>query len=399
MKGSIIGGSHSQSSALKIKTASQRRKYWLERSGAMYEMSFNSLYYYRLLKEKRNYSSKYTQQIERDLHRTFPEDEYFKNPKSFETLQNILTAYSWRNPNVGYCQGMNFIAGRFLTLGFSEVESFWMLVQVIERYLPFEYYSTMTGVMIDQKIFDFLLRSRLPKVARAFDRLEINSSLITVQWFTCMYAYTFPKNVVARIWDDIFTEGYGVIYRVSLAVFWMAQKDILNKHELTEIFDCVERKCSSITNEANFTTVYNKKLFRINHLLLEKLKDTAIKEVNAELSERMDNILTEKEVLRLISSCCKNNDECKQKNLMTTAYFTFLADENIDVDENYFERENDRKVLNVSLLREADCVMVGKKNHICGLEDEEEFYERVHVTDVKSSFLVMADDVRDMVFD
>jgi GTPase-activating protein len=76
-------------------------------------MCFNSLYYYRLLKEKGNLVSNFTKQIEKDLHRTFPEENFFKNPNNFSVLKNILVAYSYRNPNVGYCQGMNFIAGRF----------------------------------------------------------------------------------------------------------------------------------------------------------------------------------------------------------------------------------------------------------------------------------------------
>ena len=151
-----------------------RKQFWLRISGAMHEMSYNSLYYHRLLQEKRHFVSKFTKQIEKDLNRTFPDDPFFQNPQSFEILENILFAYSFRNPTVGYCQGMNFIAGRFLTLGFSEVETFWMLVQVIENYMPFEYFSTMSGVLIDQKVFDYLLRTRLPKVAKAFDRNEMN---------------------------------------------------------------------------------------------------------------------------------------------------------------------------------------------------------------------------------
>jgi hypothetical protein len=43
------------------------------------------------------------------------------------SLRRVLKAYSVYDREIGYCQGMNFIAGMFLTL-MPEEESFWMLV-------------------------------------------------------------------------------------------------------------------------------------------------------------------------------------------------------------------------------------------------------------------------------
>ena len=42
-------------------------------------------------------------------------------------LRRVLKAYSLFDREIGYCQGMNFIAGMFLTQ-VSEEESFWLLV-------------------------------------------------------------------------------------------------------------------------------------------------------------------------------------------------------------------------------------------------------------------------------
>jgi hypothetical protein len=43
------------------------------------------------------------------------------------SLRRVLKAYSLYDREIGYCQGMNFIAGMFLTL-MSEEEAFWLLV-------------------------------------------------------------------------------------------------------------------------------------------------------------------------------------------------------------------------------------------------------------------------------
>jgi Rab-GTPase-TBC domain len=48
-------------------------------------------------------------------------------PGGQSALRRVLRAYSYYDPEVGYCQGMNFIAGMFLTV-MSEEEAFWMLV-------------------------------------------------------------------------------------------------------------------------------------------------------------------------------------------------------------------------------------------------------------------------------
>jgi hypothetical protein len=48
-------------------------------------------------------------------------------PGGQAALRRVLRAYSYYDPEVGYCQGMNFIAGMFLTI-MSEEEAFWLLV-------------------------------------------------------------------------------------------------------------------------------------------------------------------------------------------------------------------------------------------------------------------------------
>lgn len=48
-------------------------------------------------------------QIELDLHRTFPNNKHFTCPTSTfpDKLRRVLLAFSWQNPTIGYCQGLN----------------------------------------------------------------------------------------------------------------------------------------------------------------------------------------------------------------------------------------------------------------------------------------------------
>jgi hypothetical protein len=50
-------------------------------------------------------------EIERDLSRTFPTHSWFGDADSKDALFRVLSSYMCWNPQLGYCQAMNFIAG------------------------------------------------------------------------------------------------------------------------------------------------------------------------------------------------------------------------------------------------------------------------------------------------
>ena len=52
--------------------------------------------------------------IRRDVDRTYPDHDFFRNPVGQESLFNVMKAYSIHDPEVGYCQGSAFICGLLL---------------------------------------------------------------------------------------------------------------------------------------------------------------------------------------------------------------------------------------------------------------------------------------------
>jgi hypothetical protein len=69
-------------------------------------------------------------------------------------------AYSRHYPGVGYCQGLSFIGARLLAW-LEEEAAFWCLAQIVCSLLPCDYYTTMVGILIDQRVFADLLASEL----------------------------------------------------------------------------------------------------------------------------------------------------------------------------------------------------------------------------------------------
>ncbi len=71
-------------------------------------------------------------------------------PKQIDKLRRVLVAYSWYDPVVGYCQGLNRLAAIAL-LFLEEEDAFWCLVAIVRHILPCDYYDkTLLGSQTDQ---------------------------------------------------------------------------------------------------------------------------------------------------------------------------------------------------------------------------------------------------------
>ena len=71
------------------------------------------------------------EEIKRDVNRTFYTDK-FKSGKGKLFLINILSALAFIRPEIGYCQGMNFIAGALIDLIEEEEKVFWIFLSFID---------------------------------------------------------------------------------------------------------------------------------------------------------------------------------------------------------------------------------------------------------------------------
>ena len=73
--------------------------------------------------------------INLDVWRTFPEHPRLTS-EFVDKMRRVLLAYARRNPEVAYCQGMNFIAASLLLFVDDEEEAFWLLSFLVEEVLP-----------------------------------------------------------------------------------------------------------------------------------------------------------------------------------------------------------------------------------------------------------------------
>ncbi|KAI9472252.1 MAG: rab-GTPase-TBC domain-containing protein [Benjaminiella poitrasii] len=180
--------------------------------------------YIELLKQ----DSVYEKAITRDLHRTFPHHPFFQSAAGQESLFNVVKAYSIHDPEVGYCQGLSFVAGPLL-LNMPEEEAFNILVLLLHKYeLRGHYTSQLDLLRLRLFQFDGLLADHLPNISRHFNEQGVRSNMYASQWFLTLFAYKFPLDVVFRIYDTLFTEGFHCLFRIGLALLSKNQSTILS---------------------------------------------------------------------------------------------------------------------------------------------------------------------------
>lgn len=218
--------------------SSHRKEIWMEVSGASKLKREESDLYFTMLAIDTDESV--LEQIRTDLPRTFPNNINFDstNPNSMQIpLLNVLKAFANNNPSIGYCQGLNYIAGLLLLVTKDEDSSFWLLKVLVEKLLPDYYSPSMPGLLTDVKVMSELARKEVPALARHVDAMQVPWALICSKWFICLYAEVMPIETVLRVWDCLFSEGSKILFRVALAVFKSNEKSLLAKKDLASLID------------------------------------------------------------------------------------------------------------------------------------------------------------------
>ena len=164
--------------------------------------------------------------IKRDLTRT----SFFTKVEAVEKageLFNVIKAYSNFDPDVGYTQGMAFIAIP-LIMNMTESECFCLLVTLMKEYdLREMFCPQMKGLHLLLYQFDRLLEQKLPLLFNHLARQGVRSLMYASQWFLTFFSYKFPLDVVLRIFDLIITQGTEALIQLAVNLVLRNEQSVL----------------------------------------------------------------------------------------------------------------------------------------------------------------------------
>ncbi|XP_034386342.1 rab GTPase-activating protein 1-like isoform X1 [Cyclopterus lumpus] len=167
--------------------------------------------------------------ITRDIHRTFPAHDYFKDSDGDgqDSLYKICKAYSVHDEEIGYCQGQSFLAA-VLLLHMPEEQAFCVLVKIMHHYgLRALYKNNFEDLHCKFYQLERLMQDQLPDLWSHFQELNLEAHMYASQWFLTLFTAKFPLCMVFHITDLLLCEGLSIIFNVALALLKTSKEDLL----------------------------------------------------------------------------------------------------------------------------------------------------------------------------
>jgi len=117
----------------------------------------------------------------------------------------------------------------------------------------------MTEILIDQKVFIYLLQRKKNKLFKHLQSIGLDFAILSFQWLVCLLSSNMNQNIAETIWDFLFLEGTVTIFRAILAILNILEPLLLRLTEFNEFYITLDTKPRElITDEKIFIKHMNK---------------------------------------------------------------------------------------------------------------------------------------------
>lgn len=303
-------------------------------------------------------------EIKRDVNRTFY-TEKFKKGNGKLILINVLSALAFIRPEIGYCQGMNFIAGALIELIEEEEKIFWIFLSFIDNIdMNLLYLKNMPDYSIRVFQLNYFIKLYFPELFLHFKKNQITPDIIFSKWILTIYANYLSFDLLYKIWDLFIIDKWKAIFRIAIILLDTIKDKLLNLDlnkfcifiKSKEIKENVQYKY--ICQRYNDYKISNKKLqelkeefFIIN--VKEKLEDKTqewdldqkeyVKQYYKELTEHKAKIKEEMDSVK--KEIEKINKKCSSKNAKYLKQLEIVRNYKLKLEANTEVRDGYEKVL------------------------------------------------------
>jgi hypothetical protein len=195
------------------------------------------------------------QQIQRDITRTFPQHDTYKGEGGMgqSRLRRVLNAYAIHDPQVGYVQGMNFIAAYFLLYA-SEEDTFWLLDAIMRKPkfgLANVYSNGMSKLHVAMYQTDMALKQVAPRLHQHLESMDITPIMWLPSWTLPLFASKMPEPALGDSFDRFMEGGWNNMIRTAVGVL------VMNEERLTACTyeQCLQQLTEVLWLQRNFTAM------------------------------------------------------------------------------------------------------------------------------------------------
>ncbi|XP_050532350.1 TBC1 domain family member 12-like isoform X2 [Daktulosphaira vitifoliae] len=163
-----------------------------------------------------------------DITRTFPHLGIFQQGGPyFDVLKRILSAFVCLRPDVGYIQGMCFIAA-ILLLNMEELPAFICLVNLMETQCLKTFYTVNHPMMTSYFLtYSDLLKHNLSKLSIHFNKIGLTPEMYLVEWIYTVYTKSMNLELASIIWDNFLRENDSFLFQTALGILYSNETELL----------------------------------------------------------------------------------------------------------------------------------------------------------------------------
>ncbi|XP_038607890.1 TBC1 domain family member 12-like [Tachyglossus aculeatus] len=218
--------------------------------------------------------------IKLDISRTFPSLYIFQKGGPYhELLHSILGAYTCYRPDVGYVQGMSFVAA-VLVLNLEEADAFVVFANLLNKPCQLAFFRVDHSMMLKYfETFEVFFEENLPKLFLHFKAYSLTPDLYLIDWIFTLYSKSLPLDLACRVWDVFCRDGEEFLFRTGLGILGLYE-DILLQMDFIHIAQFLTKLPENITSEKLFNCIAaiqmqfsNKKWTQVFATLIKDNKD------------------------------------------------------------------------------------------------------------------------------
>ena len=259
-------------------------------------------------------------EIEKDITRTFY-TEKFTQGNGNDLLKNILNSVAFIRPEIGYCQGMNFIAGALINFIENEQICFWIFLSFIDDIeLNLLFLKNMPDYNIRIFQLNYYIKIYFPELFNHLQKAQINADLFFSKWIITIFSNYLPFNVLYKVWDIFIIDKWKAIFKFSM-IFLYFMKDKLMKMDLNS-FSLFFKSNAQNINQMNFKNIIQQyKNYKITNKKLNELREEFfIEQVKQKLYDPKNSWETDQnECIEIynkeLNNCNKKEEEMKNNLL------------------------------------------------------------------------------------